>query len=153
MIKRSGFTLVELLVVISIIGILAMITSSTFITAQTKGRDIKRKAELASLVRALQMYYNDFGKFPDPSLVNLNTGGSLAANNYVYMAVLPVEQKLSDKPYIYMVSPGFKSYNLFADLENRDDKECLDPPWTVGGVNYCYGVSSPNASVGKLTNP
>lgn len=161
----KGFTLVELLVVIALIGILTMITASTFVTAQIKGRDIKRKADLNSLSKALQMYYNDFGKFPDAtpdsspdsSKINLNIGGSLAANNYVYMVVIPTEEKLTDKPYVYEVSSKGKSYNLFADLENREDKECLkdmsdnNGKYSRSSNYYCYGIASPNTSVGTTT--
>lgn len=154
--KNKGFTLVELLVVIALIGILTMITASTFVTAQIKSRDIKRKADLNSLSKALQMYYNDFGKFPAANLINNVGSTSLAANNYVYMMVLPTETKSGWSDYVYEVSSGGKSYNLFADLENREDKECLKISGDTGlyvrsGQNYCYGIASPNTSVGTTT--
>jgi|SRR3990167_198796 len=62
---KRGFTLIELLVVIAIIGILASFAIASFTSAQVKGRDAKRKADLDAMKIALQMYYNDNQKYPD----------------------------------------------------------------------------------------
>ncbi len=61
---RSGFTLIELLVVISIIGILVTIMTISYYDAQKRGRDSKRVQDLETIKKALQLYYNDNGKFP-----------------------------------------------------------------------------------------
>ena len=71
--KKNGFTLVELLIVIAIIGIVTMIASSSFASAQKKSRDASRKASLKSLSDALNMYYADFGLFPS----SITFGGQL----------------------------------------------------------------------------
>lgn len=164
--NKSGFTLVELLVVIAIISILTIVISSSFSSAQKKARDAKRKAELSSLTKALQMYYNDFGRFPVASMGDLDINAMLNASgeqdfstsNYTYMKIMPKETKLGMLPYRYVVSAGGKSYNLFANLENTKDSDCkLDAGgngiFILGGNNYCYGLSSPNVSPGTTTNP
>ncbi len=56
---KRGFTLIELLVVVAILGILASVGMGQFFTAQKRGRDTQRKESLASIARALEMYYND----------------------------------------------------------------------------------------------
>jgi len=61
---KKAFTLIELLIVISIIGILATLIMSNLNDARTRARDIKRKTELRSLKQALQLYYNDYQHFP-----------------------------------------------------------------------------------------
>lgn len=59
MIKNKwGFTLIELLVVISIIVILITMGMTSFTTAQRKGRDAKRKADLREIKNALEQYYS-----------------------------------------------------------------------------------------------
>ncbi|MES2876418.1 MAG: prepilin-type N-terminal cleavage/methylation domain-containing protein [Patescibacteria group bacterium] len=54
--NKSGFTIVELLVVIVVIGILASITMVAFSNVQASARDAERKTELASIAKALQIY-------------------------------------------------------------------------------------------------
>jgi prepilin-type N-terminal cleavage/methylation domain-containing protein len=55
--QQKGFTLLELLVVISIIGLLIAMIAVSFGTAQKKGRDAKRRADVKSLQNAFEQYY------------------------------------------------------------------------------------------------
>ncbi len=52
-----GFTLLEILVVISIIGILIAIGASAFSTAQKKSRDARRSGDLKAVQNAFEQYY------------------------------------------------------------------------------------------------
>src|SRR3989338_3663907 len=56
---KSAFTLIELLIVITIIGILASLTLASFGNAQAKGRDGVRKSDLAQMKRALELAKSD----------------------------------------------------------------------------------------------
>ena len=56
---KQGFTLVEILVVITIIGILGSLTTVTFDKAREKARDTARKQDLAAIKSTLSMYYLD----------------------------------------------------------------------------------------------
>lgn len=152
-----GFTLVELLVVISIIGILTMIGMVSYSGVQKKARDTQRKSDLDSLSKALIMYYNDHGSFPlstDFFSSALLTGGSENKKDIVYISQLPIDPKnVEPYKYVYKVSSDNKSFNLFANLENKQDSQCIGG-YVVSGVGYtfCYGISSPNSVVKNWTN-
>ena len=54
--KQKSFTLIELLIVISIIGLLSSIIVVSLTSALEKARDTKRKAELSQLAKTLEIY-------------------------------------------------------------------------------------------------
>ena len=57
--KQSGFTLLELLIVIVIIGILALIIVPGLASGPKRARDAQRKSDLRAVKNALETYYND----------------------------------------------------------------------------------------------
>lgn len=72
--SRKGFTLIELLVVIAIIGILSSVVMVNLSAARIKGRDVKRVADIGQVRIALEMYYDQFNRYPD-ILDDLETQG------------------------------------------------------------------------------
>ncbi|MEK7168453.1 MAG: type II secretion system protein [Patescibacteria group bacterium] len=69
-----GFTLVELLIVMSLIGVLATISIVSFRTATMKGRDTQRKSDIKQYQTSLEMYANlTSGLFPTSSNVRAST--------------------------------------------------------------------------------
>src|SRR3989344_6992523 len=65
-IKRNqiaGFTLVELLVVISIIGLLSSIVVSNISVSKKKARDARRIVEVGKIAKAMEMYYLEHGSY------------------------------------------------------------------------------------------
>lgn len=63
-VKQKGFTIVELLIVIVVIGILAAITIVAYNGVQQRARDAERRSEMASVEKALQMYFIDNASYP-----------------------------------------------------------------------------------------
>ena len=61
--KQPGFTIVELLIVIVVIGILAAITIVAYNGIQQRARDTARKSDLAQIAKGLQIYNIDKGDF------------------------------------------------------------------------------------------
>ncbi|MEK7613171.1 MAG: type II secretion system protein [Patescibacteria group bacterium] len=61
---KQGFTIIELLVVIAIIGILATIIVANVSGSKSKSRDSRRVADVKEIQLALEVYYNDNGKYP-----------------------------------------------------------------------------------------
>lgn len=61
---ESGFTIIELLIVIAIIGILATLVLTNFQGAQARGRDTVRSSDINSLFSKLEEYYNNNSGYP-----------------------------------------------------------------------------------------
>ena len=61
---KKAFTLVELLIVIAIIGILTAILTFSFMEAQKRTRDTKRKSDLKTIQVAFEAYKTQKGKYP-----------------------------------------------------------------------------------------
>lgn len=57
--RLYGFSLVELLIVIAIIGILVSIGTVSYTAAQQKGRDGRRKSDMRAIQNAWEQYYAD----------------------------------------------------------------------------------------------
>lgn len=61
---KRGFSLIELLVVISIIAVITGVSMTNFLGARQRARDAKRKSDLTQLKQSLRLYYNDYNKYP-----------------------------------------------------------------------------------------
>lgn len=79
----QGLTLLELLVVIVIIGILAAISSSTFLNAVARAQESEAKVNVGALLRAQQTHYTEQGKFAN-TLNDLGLGISSLTKHYEY---------------------------------------------------------------------
>jgi prepilin-type N-terminal cleavage/methylation domain-containing protein len=82
--SKQGFTLIELMIVVAIIGILAAIAIPKFADLINKSKEGATKGSLSSVRSAIQVYYGDNeGWFPADTLDVLTAGGK-------YISVIPV---------------------------------------------------------------
>jgi prepilin-type N-terminal cleavage/methylation domain-containing protein len=71
--NSRGFTIVELLIVIVVIGILAALVITTYNGIQEKARDTKRKTDVNALQGQAEAYQAQNGKYPSVSQYNDST--------------------------------------------------------------------------------
>lgn len=138
---KKGFTLLELLITIAIIGLLASISIFALNGSRQQGRDGKRKSDLETIRSALELYKADCNVYPGslPSVGNSITGAtapcSVGATN-VYLKKVPGDP--DGNAYKYTVGAGNKTYALCATLENPGTSDSCSL-----GAPYNYEVDNP----------
>lgn len=112
--NQKGFTIIELLVVIVIIGILVALALPQLFAAQARGRDTDRKNDLKNIQQQLESYFNDSdgGVYP----------ATLAELVPDYMDAIPEPPRAATgEVYTYTPDGTLSSYTLSAVLENDND--------------------------------
>jgi general secretion pathway protein G len=104
--SESGFTLIELMVVILIIGLLATIVVQNLRGATDKAKRIKAEADISSFKTALDRYYLDNGSYPTtdqglPALVSAPSTGKVPSDypDGGYIEKIPSDPW--NNPYVY----------------------------------------------------
>ncbi|MBA3550962.1 prepilin-type N-terminal cleavage/methylation domain-containing protein [Patescibacteria group bacterium] len=64
--NKKGFTLIELMVVISIIALISSVIIASLTTARYRAQDTKKIAEAKSIANALELYYSENKRYPNP---------------------------------------------------------------------------------------
>jgi general secretion pathway protein G len=123
--NQKGFTIIELLVVIVIIGILIALTLPNLFSAQARGRDTDRKNDLKNLQAKLETYFNDNDKYP----------GTLPSTDAKISADDMKGPRNTTYTYTCDDATNCQSYELSATLENGKDKDATNGVYTVRSVN------------------
>jgi len=121
--KKRAFTLFELLVSISIIGILIAVASLSYGAAQKKARDARRIEDITAVQKALEMYYSQNG-FLYPNNLSLLTPG--------LMQKVPTDPKGAAATCQYLYYPASGGYCACICPEDR----------TLGNSNAPNGCPS-----------
>lgn len=62
--STSAFTIIELIVAVTVIAILAGVTIVAYKGVQGRSRDATRSSDIANITKALEQYYSDNGAYP-----------------------------------------------------------------------------------------
>ena len=133
--KQSGFTLLELLIVIVIIGILALLIIPNISSAPKKARDTQRKTDLKAAQKALEEYYVSTQAYPIQASATVITTAlaPLSTGTAPPLKTIPTDPKnVSPYTYLYTSTDG-QTYTLTACLENGADSSTS----TVTAVSPC----------------
>ena len=120
--RTSGFTLIELMIVVAIIGILAAIAIPKFAELIRKSSEGASKGNLGAIRSALSIYYGDLeGQYP-ADLPALTVAGK-------YLATIPVAK-----------APNF----------HADSSVVTDQTTANDGAGWSYNDTTTNANFGTL---
>jgi prepilin-type N-terminal cleavage/methylation domain-containing protein len=109
--RNQGFTIVELLIVIVVIGILALLVITTYSGIQAKARNSKRQTDIQSLQTQLEAFFSQNGYYP--SLGNMNDGAWLGTNmkSLDQNALTDPSNPSSPPSKTLLAAPAAKSYS------------------------------------------
>lgn len=131
--KRHGFTLLELLIVLGIISIIMLLGSTVYSSVQKRSRDAKRKGDLNIIRSSLELYRTNFSYYPT----------SLVENDFStnYLKTTPTDPTPL-QGYSYTATTcgsGLRcDYTLGTKLELSNAASCLSGCGNVS-CNFCLG--------------
>lgn len=131
--KSLGFTLIEMMVVIAVVGILSSVVYASFGQARAQARDKIRVATMKELQLAIQLYKNENGEYPEGCRGPGSWSGNVKVGTYKcastsdsfirglvpdFLAELPKDpqyETLADNlGYIYITNAARDAYKLLA---------------------------------------
>jgi len=133
--KARGFTLIEILVVITIIALITSVAAVTYAQLGKQSRDAKRKADLEQIRAALEMYRsNDTNnQYPAHAAGNCSPYPALSGG---YIGTMPADPK-SGSNYYYNCTVTTTGYTVGAYLETTSTGSCGS--CGTSNCNYCVG--------------
>lgn len=155
---KKGFTLIEVLIVISIIAVLAIIALMSIFGQIAHAKDANRKSDLYNLSKSFEDYFNDKSAYPDQSAFNNYNCGSTGMAPYSTNFLCDPVSK-AHYGYFPAINGG---YRICAKLTDTTDPAiaaagCSGPDGcglggpTSGGVyNYCLSSGVTASAVGTV---
>jgi len=161
---KSGFTLIELTLVISIIAILSTVLLANFGEGAAQSRDTERKAELRNLQTAIELYRQRNGEYPlgcngvDDWSGQARSGHECGGGNFEYIvdlapefiSSLPVDPRAtSNTGYVYYVNADQTVFKLVAHesveseiVTNNNTFRSCDVSLCAGSPSHCQETNS-----------
>lgn len=155
--SKKGFTLIELMIVISIISLLSIAGLVIYSTVSRNGRDAKRSSDLRSIQSALEQYAADQFYYPSTiSLGNALTNCTGGANGCVvsktYLNSVPNDPVSGNYGFTKLVAAcdntgatKCTSYCIYAKMENASNG--VPVPSNCPGYNVTAPVNTYNFAV------
>lgn len=110
--NNSGFTLIEILVVMAIIAMLAVLVAPNLFNQRAGAMRDAATAEISTLSAALDMYRLDIGRYPDSLDGLMRNDSDRATWNGPYLRGSELPNDPWDNPYVY--EPDGNSFTLYS---------------------------------------
>lgn len=138
--KQKGFTIVELLIVIVVIGILAAITIVAYNGIQNRGKDAQTDSAVNQIKKALEIYMADESIYPPACSAGDNAGCNTSfLGTYLtpkYLSAMPA----TSVSLSYVRGTGGQSYAILVDYLTKADCKTgvnVNTGWWGTGVLAC----------------
>ena len=146
--RERGLTLIELLIVVTILALLMLLAASAYKLQHQRALDARRKSDLAKLKVVFEDYYNDKHCYPTATMM-----GHCGLNDLQpYMDKVPCDP-LTHLSYGYTYDTACTYYGLFTTLQDTSDpviKEIGCYPRCAATVPYNYGITNSGKSLSFL---
>ena len=156
---KNAFTLIELLIVITIIGILATIFSISLLSASDLAKDARKKADINQLSKLFTIHKitNPEISFPiDNCNIGESTGGSNPCSQEVNNFLGSISIKDPDGKYYKYQSTDGENFKISAELSNNRiivfDSENNNYTQSVGENGSCGTATIGNLYLTPTTN-
>ncbi|MFH0773336.1 MAG: type II secretion system protein [bacterium] len=137
---KKAFSLVEILVVVTIIAFLASIAAVSYSRFVKQSRDARRKTDIEQIRAAIEIYRNFNGVYPTPGMT-FGTG-TIVDSTATYMSKIPADP-MSTSPsgntYYYTSVTPFQDYTLCAYIEGGETSISAASCGSSLTCNYCMG--------------
>ena len=123
-IEKKGFTIIELLTVMSIIVILFGLLMPAMTLVRTYSKTVKQQAQFHAIESGLQMFRDDFGEYPPSDARDRDDYGVPKTNNKDYPGAMKLAEALLGHDLL-----GFNPYSVFNTTgknNNVDDPSLYD---------------------------
>lgn len=151
--KNLGFTLIEVLIIVSIIAILTIILKSSTSQQINKADDSEAKSDLYRLKIAFEEYYTDHSCYPPAEW--FDSPADCGSNHLTpYLAQIPCDKNTSF-PYVLETDDTTCNwFKLYATLSlPGNDEQAISQRSPSGSTKGNYGVSSTNTLVTVYYDP
>lgn len=135
--NQRGFSLIELIVVVTIIGILAGIAMINIQYAQRKAREAALKDNLMTMRKAIDNYYADKQKYP-PALTDLVPG---------YIRRIPADPITKQTDWEEVMDDPM---SLDGEMASDTDPEAMTQPGVIDVKSRAEGVTLDNVPYTEL---
>lgn len=150
----GSFTLIELMVVVSIIGLLAGILLAAAGGVRSQAARSQAKAEIAALEAALVRYQLDFGIFPHSTNANPTQSNQNPSSTYLAGSRILFTNLMGRATFSAVPDPGLKAYlepKVSMVITNGSPNYFIDPwgyaygyNWDTNSGSSLFGKSSPD---------
>ena len=134
--NKDGFTLIELMIVVVILGLLATIVMPKILDRPEQARRMKAKVDIRNIETTLALFKTDTGRFPTTSEglnVLVSDPGIKGYNKDGYLDKVPLDPW--GNRYIYL-SPGVHSKDYDLESYGKDGED--------GGIDNDADIESWN---------